>query len=163
VLYWKQVSQNRYHGRVALLTGAGSGIGRAVAERIAQLGARVIVTDVDAERATAVAEAIQRQRGHAVARRLDVCDAQAFGDLVDWVCAKHGLMGLATTLRAEARRYQVGVSIALPGYIRTAIFDEAVYRGFDRSSVLAAQGNMRGISFEECAEKLLRGVEKRWT
>ena len=54
-------------GRVARVTGAGSGIGEATARRFAAEGAIVVVNDVDGERARAVATAIQKDGGQALA------------------------------------------------------------------------------------------------
>ena len=64
---------NQFAGRVAVVTGAGSGIGRATARLLAQLGAKVHCADLDAQSAERVAHDI----GTAVAHRLDVSDAAA--------------------------------------------------------------------------------------
>ncbi|MEK6376061.1 MAG: bifunctional rhamnulose-1-phosphate aldolase/short-chain dehydrogenase [Acidobacteriota bacterium] len=65
--------------KVALITGAASGIGRAVAERFAEEGAHVVVTDVDIALAEEVAKGIVQKNGlrRAVALRLDVADEAA--------------------------------------------------------------------------------------
>lgn len=60
--------------RVALVTGAASGLGRAIAERLAAAGFAVAVTDVDGSGAAAVAEAIATAGGTARPYRLDVGD-----------------------------------------------------------------------------------------
>ena len=92
--------QNRYDltGRSALVTGAGGGIGRAIALALIDAGAKVAVTDMDGDAANAVADAIGAS---AIAAQLDVTDAasvaagfdaaaEAFGD-VDIVCANAGV------------------------------------------------------------------------
>lgn len=67
----------RFEGYAALVTGAGQGIGEAVARRLAGEGARVLVTDRDAARADSVAAAIRADGGAAEARTCDVTDAAA--------------------------------------------------------------------------------------
>jgi 3-oxoacyl-[acyl-carrier protein] reductase len=63
-------------GRSALVTGAGSGIGAAVAKAFATAGAAVLVTDLDKDAAAAVADAIVSAGGRAESAVLDVRDAE---------------------------------------------------------------------------------------
>jgi rhamnulose-1-phosphate aldolase/alcohol dehydrogenase len=62
--------------KIAIITGAANGIGRAVAERFAEEGAHVVVTDVDAALAEEVAQSIVTKHGlrRAIALQLDVTD-----------------------------------------------------------------------------------------
>ena len=71
--------------KVALITGAASGIGRATAERMANEGAAVIVADIDEANGKAVAEGIGAEFA-----RLDVGDAVAWGELVSELQQRHG-------------------------------------------------------------------------
>jgi 3-oxoacyl-[acyl-carrier protein] reductase len=60
-------------GKIALVTGASSGIGRAIAERLAQEGAAVVVNyRTNAEKARAVAESIVANGGTAFAMQADM-------------------------------------------------------------------------------------------
>jgi NAD(P)-dependent dehydrogenase (short-subunit alcohol dehydrogenase family) len=77
----------RFDGETVFVTGAGAGIGEAIARRCAEAGAFVVATDVDEEGAAATAADI----GDAVAHRLDVTDADRVHELVDEVAAEHGL------------------------------------------------------------------------
>src|ERR1700751_2863908 len=62
-------------GRSALVTGAGQGIGGAVARALAAAGAAVVVTDIDKDAAAAVAAEIVSACGRAESAVLDVRDA----------------------------------------------------------------------------------------
>jgi 3-oxoacyl-[acyl-carrier protein] reductase len=64
-------------GRSALVTGSGTGIGAAVAEVLAAAGAAVLVSDVDADAASTVAERIRANGGIADSTALDVRDKAA--------------------------------------------------------------------------------------
>jgi len=76
--------------RVALVTGAGRGLGRAHALALARGGARVLVSDLDAESAGQVCEEIVRTGGEALAVAADVRDHRAVESMVAAALARWG-------------------------------------------------------------------------
>lgn len=84
---------DRFGGQLVLVTGAGSGIGRATAYAFAESGARVIAVDRDAEGATRTAE-MSRLIGspEAWAETVDVSDEQAMEKLAAKVAAEYGVV-----------------------------------------------------------------------
>lgn len=83
-----------YEGKVAVVVGAGSGIGEALAQRLAADGATVAVVDIDLARAQAVVAAITAAGGRAVAKGADVADAVAMDALAEDLFAEFGHIDL---------------------------------------------------------------------
>src|SRR5207237_10040204 len=69
-------------GHVAIVTGAGRGLGRAVAERLAAMGASVVLASRNAPELDDVAKAIQRAGGKALAQTADIADERQVQELV---------------------------------------------------------------------------------
>ena len=83
---------SRFDGQVVIVTGAGHGIGRAVAERFAAEGARVVVNDLDEARAREVAAALPPDR--AIAAAADVSSKQQVDALFEAALAAFGTVDI---------------------------------------------------------------------
>lgn len=68
------MSDKKFHGKVAIVTGAGNGIGLAIAQSLAASGAKVIIAEIDAGAGEAAAAAIAAAGGEALALAVDVAD-----------------------------------------------------------------------------------------
>lgn len=76
--------------KVAIVTGGASGIGRAIAHQFAALGAKVVIADIDLERAKAVVEEITTAGGKALAVETDVSQAAAVEAMVQATLDRFG-------------------------------------------------------------------------
>jgi 3-oxoacyl-[acyl-carrier protein] reductase len=80
----------RLADKVAIITGAGRGIGQATAIKFAQEGARVIVCDIDEQSAIDCAQIVERRGGEALAFRVDVTDKPSIQAMVEAVHDRYG-------------------------------------------------------------------------
>jgi NAD(P)-dependent dehydrogenase (short-subunit alcohol dehydrogenase family) len=90
----KNFRTGRVAGKVALVTGGGSGIGAATAALLAAEGASVAVVDIIAERAKATVAAIQSRGGSALAVTADVSDEEQVAAMVDATIAAFGRLDI---------------------------------------------------------------------
>lgn len=86
--------QQKFAGGVAVITGAGSGIGMGLAKHAAKIGMTVVVTDVMGDRAEQVARDIREEGGIAEATAVDVSRSDELDRLAEDVFARHGSVRL---------------------------------------------------------------------
>ncbi len=229
----------QWNEQVAIVTGAGSGIGHGLSHALASRGVTVVACDINPERIEATQKEIEAAGGKAVGVTLDVTDADAVAavvrdtherhgridyifnnagiavggevrdvELEDWqkvlkvnldgvvhgvvaaypvmvdqgfghiintasieglapfpstvsyVASKHAVVGLSTSLRVEGADLGVKVSAVCPGYIKTRIFEDSKFVGMDVQDEIDNVPAWLGITPDECAKRILRGVER---
>jgi len=84
----------RLNGQVAVVTGAASGMGKAIAELYAKEGAKVVVSDLNLEGAEAVAAAIKAGGGEAIAVQTNVADLKDIHMMIDTAVSEYGTLDI---------------------------------------------------------------------
>ncbi len=77
-----------------------------------------------------------------------------------YAATKHGVLGLSTSLRAEAADLGVQVSAVCPGFIDTDIYENATFINMDRERVLKNLPSWMRMSVQKCIRIILRGVTR---
>jgi rhamnulose-1-phosphate aldolase/alcohol dehydrogenase len=148
-------------GRIALITGGASGIGRATARLLAHLGAHVVVADLNSDGAEAVAEEIVGACGlrRAVAAHVDVTDEAAVADMIgrtvleygglDILVASAGLATSAPVTETTLEEWELNYAVLARGYFLCA---REAFR------VLLEQGRGGSIVFVGSKNALVAGA-----
>jgi acetoin reductase-like protein len=114
--------------KIAIVTGAGQGIGKAVALRLAREGANVVVADINAQTAEQTAEEIQELNHRALACYIDIANITEIQSMIDRAVAEFG---------------RIDILVNAAGVAQTGLFLELTEREWDR----VVDTNLKGTTF----------------
>lgn len=120
--------QERLQGKSAIVTGAGQGIGRAVALRLASEGASVITADIDPKTAEQTVEDIRASNGIALSCGVDVASVANIQSMVDHAMAEFG---------------RIDILVNAAGVVQTGLFLDLTEKEWD----LVIDTNLKGTTF----------------
>ncbi len=87
---FESIGKKNIRGKIAIVTGAGSGIGRTISEYMAVRGAVVVVTDINLQSANETLHQVKEKGGEGIALHTDVCDAAAVAEMISATYNSYG-------------------------------------------------------------------------
>lgn len=163
----------RFEEKVAVVTGAGQGIGEAYAKGLAAEGAKVVIAEINAERGKGVAEEIARNGGEALFVETDVASESStkamgraaidrFGG-VDFLinnAAIYGDMKLASLLSVDMEYYNRFMAVNMNGCLLAtrAVVDSMAERGGGSIVNQSSTAAWMGIGFYGIAKLAMHGI-----
>jgi len=148
----------RLEGQVAIVTGAGRGIGRVIALTLAREGAAVVVDDIDLESAEQVASEIKSRKGRALPVKADVSNSEEVSKLVkealdefkkiDILVNNAGIVNLTPTIEATEAQWDSIVDVNLKGQFlcSRAVAKHMITRKRGKIVNIASLGGHIGVS-----------------
>jgi 3-oxoacyl-[acyl-carrier protein] reductase len=167
----------RLETKVAVITGAGRGIGRATALRFAAEGASVVVAEIDVDTAQDVVDEISAASGKAIAVKVDVTDRDSITAMVEVALSTYGRIDILVnnagiTMDAQMRKMEEAafdqvIDVNLKGIFNCtqAVIPTMLAQGsgviLNASSIVAANGNFGQTNYV-AAKAGVAGMTKVW-
>ncbi len=167
----------RLDGKVAIITGAARGIGKATARLFAREGARVVVTDIDEATGQATAEEIRNEGGDAIFVPVDVTDPQSVQQMVEKTLQTYGRIDILvnnagvlrdrTLLKMTHEEFDFVINVNLKGVFNCtkAVAPVMVEQGsgviLNASSVVGIYGNFGQTNYVASKAGVI-GMTKVW-
>ncbi len=167
----------RLDGKVAIITGAARGIGKATARLFAREGARVVVTDIDANTGQATTEEIRREGGDVIFVPVDVTDPESVQHMVDKTLETYGRIDILvnnagvlrdrTLLKMTHEDFDFVINVNLRGVFNCtkAVAPVMVEQGsgviLNASSVVGIYGNFGQTNYVASKAGVI-GMTKVW-
>ena len=157
----------RFKGRVAIITGAASGMGLLSAQRLAAEGAKMVLTDVNLEAVTAAAAAIAAAGGEAVGAQVDVRQWSEISAAADLAIERYGAIDILINFAGGASSRMVGkpvpwweqspevvewgIDVNLKGAVlcSRAVFPQMIEQ---QRGVILGLGSVDGVTGSACAD-----------